>query len=247
MGTLATSENWCVTSMPRAKKASTATLPAWARALRVRRATLGISQDEVAARSEVLNQTTVSELENGKYEIGNLTASRLAALARGLNWTLAELEKSVGVDFGLGAYMESAQTKQVYGDHQQQPVFRLSGLIEKMPQPVEYAWLPPGAGDDAEYSIALLVEDTDMERMGRSLHPDDIIFVRTDRTTPIADQIYAVEADSKVLVRRFVQTPIGAAFAADNPSLAGQLLSPDKVKILGHVYRVFSDFNNFAN
>ena len=247
MGTVATPENWCVTGMVRAKKASNATLPAWARALRVRRAVLGISQEEVAARSEVLNQTTVSELENGKYEIGNLTASRLAALARGLQWTLAELEREVGVDFGLGAYMDAATAQPLQGEYQQRPVFHLSALTERLPQPIEYAWLPPGKGDDQDYTIALLIENTEMERMGRSLHPDDIVFVRTDQTTPVPDQIYAVMTEMGVLIRRFVQTPIGAAFSADNPALAGQLLSPDSVTVLGHVYRVFSDFNNFGN
>jgi len=244
---MAISENWGVTNVPRAKRASNANLPAWARALRVRRAELGISQEEAAARSEVLNQTTISELENGKYELGNLTAARLAALARGLQWTLAELERAVGVDFGLGAYVESMQTQQMHTEYQQQPVYKLNGLIQDDATPFEYAWLPPGRGDDPKFTKALLIEDTDMERLGRSLHPDDIVFVRTDETAPIPDNLYAIVHESKVMIRRYVETPIGAAFAADNPALSGQLISPSKVTIVGHVYRVFSDFNNYGN
>lgn len=80
------------------------TLPKWAIALKLRRVSIGKSQDKVALDSGVLNQTTVSELEGARYEIGNLTAGRLAGLARGLDWTLTELERELGVDFGLSNY-----------------------------------------------------------------------------------------------------------------------------------------------
>lgn len=84
------------------------TLPPWATALRVRRAELGKSQEAVALDSGILNQTTVSELEGGRYDIANLTAARLAGLARGLNWTLAEMEAALAVDFGLSGYASHA-------------------------------------------------------------------------------------------------------------------------------------------
>lgn len=84
---------------PRTKK----DVPAWAVALRVRRAALGKSQEQVALDSGILNQTTVSELEGGRYEVGNLAITRLAGLARGLNWSLAELEEHLELDFNLGS------------------------------------------------------------------------------------------------------------------------------------------------
>ncbi|WP_237725041.1 S24 family peptidase [Deinococcus alpinitundrae] len=137
--------------------------------------------------------------------------------------------------------------QQMHTEYQQQPVYKLNGLIQDDATPFEYAWLPPGRGDDPKFTKALLIEDTDMERMGRSLHPDDIVFVRTDKTTPVPDALYAIVHESKVMIRRYVETPIGAAFTADNPALSGQLISPSKVTIVGHVYRVFSDFNNYGN
>lgn len=70
-------------------------------ALKVRRVQLGKSQADVAFDSQVLTQTTVSELERGKYGPEDLTAARLAALARGLNWSVAELEEATGLDLGL--------------------------------------------------------------------------------------------------------------------------------------------------
>lgn len=71
------------------------------RALKMRRTELGKSQADVAFDSEVLTQTTVSELERGKYGPEDLTAARLAALARGLNWTVSELEGATGLELNL--------------------------------------------------------------------------------------------------------------------------------------------------
>lgn len=85
--------------------------PAWATALRVRRAELGKSQEQVALDSGILNQTTVSELEGGRYDLANLTAARLAGLSRGLDWTLAEMEAALEVDFGLGLYESTPPTR----------------------------------------------------------------------------------------------------------------------------------------
>lgn len=71
------------------------------KALKLRRVELGKSQADVAFDSEALTQTTVSELERGKYGPEDLTAARLAALAKGLNWTVSELEHETGLDLGL--------------------------------------------------------------------------------------------------------------------------------------------------
>jgi transcriptional regulator with XRE-family HTH domain len=93
---------------PKPRTRPKAPAPAWATALRVRRAALGKSQEQVALDSGILNQTTVSELEGGRYEVGNLTVARLSGLARGLNWTMAELEAALGLDFTLSS-LDAAQ------------------------------------------------------------------------------------------------------------------------------------------
>lgn len=74
----------------------------------MRRAELGKSQADVAFDSGELTQTTVSELERGKYGPEDLTAFRLAALAKGLNWTIPELEKATGLN--LGIYVSESET-----------------------------------------------------------------------------------------------------------------------------------------
>ncbi len=80
----------------------------------MRRAELGKSQEAVALDSGILNQTTVSELEGGKYEISNLTAARVAGLARGLNWTLGELEAALGIDLGLSSYVPAPKASAAF-------------------------------------------------------------------------------------------------------------------------------------
>lgn len=74
-----------------------------AQALFIRRHELGLSQEDVANTAGSISQRTVSELERGKYSPDKLTASRAAALARALKWTLFDLQNATGVDFGLPA------------------------------------------------------------------------------------------------------------------------------------------------
>jgi SOS-response transcriptional repressor LexA len=217
-------------------------------ALRDRRTSPAINKrQEDIALDAGLSQKLVSQIERGEQDLRTSGFNTILGILKALGWTLGDLQAATNIDFGLGVQMESTQMQQVNTEYQQQPVYKLESLIQSNAQPYEYSWLPPAKGEDKSLTRALLIEDTDMERMGRSLHPDDIIFVRTDELTPIPDNLFAVAVGGKVIVRRYVQTPIGAAFVADNPALSGQLLSPDNVRILGHVYRVFSDFNNFSN
>lgn len=74
--------------------------PEWARAIEVRRVELQLSQ-ELAAEAGNLSQTYYSEIERGEKELTGLTHTKLLGLARGLQWTLGELEKATGVDLGV--------------------------------------------------------------------------------------------------------------------------------------------------
>ncbi|GEM46617.1 helix-turn-helix transcriptional regulator [Deinococcus cellulosilyticus] len=77
-------------------------IPRWADALRMRRSALGLSQDEVAQRSQDgLAQRTVSALENGTIDLRDLSVGRLLALARALGWTLYDLQQATRLDLGI--------------------------------------------------------------------------------------------------------------------------------------------------
>ncbi|WP_322474693.1 helix-turn-helix transcriptional regulator [Deinococcus sp. AB2017081] len=72
--------------------------PAWSTALRARRVALDLKQEDVAARTEdAISQGTVSDLERGKVDILNMTASRVGQLATALDWTLEEMQEALGV------------------------------------------------------------------------------------------------------------------------------------------------------
>ncbi|GGR11628.1 LexA family transcriptional regulator [Deinococcus ruber] len=226
--------------MPTAKNAK----PAWAVALKKRREEVVGSQEELAMRADI-SQSLVSQIERGVQNPLGVSLERLSRLLQALSWSVNEFSAATGLNLPL---MGVPQMQQAHAEYQQQPVYSLSSLLNpSAARPIEHAWLRPGKGDHPTFTRALLIEDTDMERMGRSLHPDDIVLVRTDDITPVNDHLYAIAHDSKVMIRRYVETPIGAAFVADNPNLSGQLLSPSQVTVLGRMYRTFSDFNNFDN
>lgn len=72
--------------------------PSWSTALRARRVALDLRQEDVAARTEdAISQGTVSDLERGKVDIANLTATRLGLLAQALDWSINELQAALGV------------------------------------------------------------------------------------------------------------------------------------------------------
>ncbi len=72
--------------------------PAWSAALRARRVALDLRQEDIAARTEdAISQGTISDLERGKVDILNMTASRVNVLAAALDWTLEEMQEALGV------------------------------------------------------------------------------------------------------------------------------------------------------
>jgi transcriptional regulator with XRE-family HTH domain len=69
-------------------------------ALTARRRALDLNQEELAFNIAA-SQTTVSDLERGRRSLLALGLKTITALARALKWSLPELEKATGVDFGL--------------------------------------------------------------------------------------------------------------------------------------------------
>src|SRR3712207_4910190 len=99
------------TTMTKPRGRSTSrTIPDWAMAIKLRRIRLGLSQEDVAAHSgDAFTQRTVSALEVGQQQLTDMSYTRVIALARALNWTLAEMQRETGVDLGI-AELTSAGT-----------------------------------------------------------------------------------------------------------------------------------------
>ena len=177
-------------------------------AIRRRRAEIGKSQEMVALDSHILNQTTVSELENGRYELVNLTAARLAGLARGLNWGLAELEQATGVNLGMAAYESSTLERDI---HQAGPDLR------RYPLPVIEAGAgPPWTNPNAEMIELALPELRALEKgeafavrlRGSSMErwaPDGALAIMRRADAADVGKVVAVwVADNGVVIKRFL-------------------------------------------
>ncbi len=83
--------------------------PVWAEALRRRREELGLTQEELAARTademgeELLAQRTISALELGQLYPLKLTTERLFAYLKALRWTPEEFARETGIHIPLEA------------------------------------------------------------------------------------------------------------------------------------------------
>lgn len=99
--------------------------PEWARALLLRRMHLDRTQEEVAALGgDLLSQGTVSDLEQGRINLNRLETPRAVALARGLDWTLFQLQDETGVDLGLEASVRAVPLpRDLTGPTRKIPVF----------------------------------------------------------------------------------------------------------------------------
>jgi len=100
---------------------SAKTKPAWARAIKQRRMELGLSQEEVALRSN-LSPSLVAKLEQGRHDLGNVKFRNLYALLRALQWTPEEFAEATGLEIvpvyehqeSLGTATVSAPTSGAY-------------------------------------------------------------------------------------------------------------------------------------
>jgi transcriptional regulator with XRE-family HTH domain len=72
--------------------------PTQAQRLKLRRVELGLTQEQLsAATAEAVSQRTVSHLERGKFNLGDLAFSRVIALAQALQWSFDDLKNIVGI------------------------------------------------------------------------------------------------------------------------------------------------------
>lgn len=71
--------------------------PAWAQALKARRAEVVGSQEELSARTNI-SQSLISQLERGSQHPGSVAVERFGRLLDALNWTVHEFSEATGVD-----------------------------------------------------------------------------------------------------------------------------------------------------
>ena len=207
-----------------------------------------LNQSELARQTD-FSQAYISKLESGGVNFGNLPLATVQKLASVLRFEVSDWSDILAgrVPQPKKEPAKDNHVERLYPEYKERPVFTLQSLADPLAEPEEWSHFRVSEDDHPEFTRAAVVANDDMERKGRSIHVGDLIFLRTDRTSPELNEIYVVVYRGQILLRRFVQTSLGAAFAADNPSLSGQLIPPDAATVLGHVYRAFSDTNTTNN
>jgi transcriptional regulator with XRE-family HTH domain len=207
------------TPMPKQKPKN---LPPWANALKLRRVALGKSQEEVANDSQVLTQRTVSELENAKYTPDSLTVSRLVALARGLEWTLFDLQTATGLDLSLGEPGEKLIPAPVQ-------TFKLFPIREATKWPAAMddfkEWPAHVWNQHARPGLAVFFEGEDPSQ-GGTLH-----YIDTHDRNPESEQFYLVVTEGQAKICEYkANTGIGIYLSPTG------IHNPTDVTVIGHRY-----------
>lgn len=218
-------------------RSSTRIVPPWATALKVRRVQLGLSQEGIAdATNGVVSQSTMSALEVGRQELTDLAYLRVVALARALNWSLAEMQRATGVDLGIAdATLIGEGTADVY------PL--QAALTPDQPGPaIDHEAVVPGV-----QRPLLLRADTD-EMNGTSaasIRPGSTLHVDRSKTTPEEHRVYVLTDDGGVRVRLYVQTRLGPVFRAE--SRTHEDIPATDAQVIGQVVGVTSDYQPELN
>lgn len=208
-------------------------IPEWSRALRARRAALGLAQEDVAARSgDTFSQRLVSDLEVGRIQLGDISIVRAAALARALDWTLSEMQRATGLDLGI--------TELEYVGERMEPVYPLAAAADPdMTALPGVVTVLRGRPHPARVRV-FLVDSNEMARTSRAgIQEGDHVYTNLDDAQPKEGHIYVIAAGTRAHVRRWLPTPFGLAWMPDNNE--HQPIPPTGVTVIGSVYRVVGD------
>lgn len=212
-------------------------IPAWSTALRVRRTQLGLSQEGVADASEDgISQKAVSDLETGRVHLTDMALGRVVALARALNWSLVELQRSTGVDLGI---MDATLIAEGSAD-----VYPLAAALTPQNPGVAVAHdaIAPGIRKPL-----LLQADTD-EMQGTSpasIRPGSVLHIDQADTTPEEGRVYVITDQEGAHVRLYTTTRLGPVFRAENRQ--HEDIPAAEARIVGRVVSVATDYDPNLN
>lgn len=213
--------------------------PVWAEALRRRREALGLTQEELAARTandigeELLAQRTISALELGQLHPLRLTTERLAAYLHALRWTPEEFAEATGLEV---PFVRPAQEKPGE-EYVILPVLGSAAAGPPWPT-VEHIPLPRNILRPS--TLVFRVDGDSMDNGEEdSIRDGDYVLVDPNLMDFQDGKVYLVEiVGDGLAVKRARKVKRGWVLASDNPS--GPILTPDEVRVVGQVYRKIS-------
>lgn len=206
-------------------------------ALKLRRVALGLSQDDVAAKSgDAFSQRLVSDLEVGKTFIGDISITRASALARALGWSLPEMQRATGVDLGvMDAELVGVGSADVYP---------LSAALtpDRPGLPVDHDAIIPGI----EKPLLLRADSDEMYgTTPASIRPGSILHVDLAKTTPEEGRVYVISDHEGVHLRLYSVTRLGPVFRADNRE--HEDIPAQEATVIGLVAGVATDYDPALN
>lgn len=181
----------------------------------------------MTASADGISQKAVSDLENARVHLTDMSMGRVVALARALNWSLAQLQEATGVDLGV-PNAEAVKTGEPT------PVYLLQALANPNAEPHGINATPNNGKHPKNWRQTIMEGDemVDAIRDGESMYFD------LDITQP-SSGVFIITHAGKVYVRRHALLPSGPAWVAANPAYAHQFIpASDDVKIIGRIYRV---------
>ncbi|WP_189058660.1 helix-turn-helix domain-containing protein [Deinococcus daejeonensis] len=212
-------------------------IPAWATALRVRRTQLGLSQEGVAAASDDgISQKAVSDLETGRVHLTDMALGRVVALAKALNWSLAEMQRATGVDLGI-----TPVTLVGEGSADVYPLTAALTLDNPGPA-IDHELVTPGL------KRPLLLRMDSEEMLGvtsASIRPGSTLHIDQADTTPEEGRVYVLTDQDGAHVRLYTTTRLGPVFRAENRTFED--IPATEATIIGRVVSVATDYDPNLN
>ena len=189
-------------------RTTTRTVPDWSAALKQRRMDLELAQEDVVTRAgDAFSQRTVSALETGATYLGDMSITRVVALARALNWTLSDMQRVTGVDLGM--------TEATLVGEGSVDVYPLAAALDfdTPGMPVDHVAVAPSIAQPA----VLRMDSEEMNGTGSaSIRPGDHLHIDLSLTSPEEGKVYVVLDQDGVHVRQYTESRLGAIFRAEN-------------------------------
>lgn len=156
-----------------------------------------------------------------------MALGRVVALARALNWSLADMQAATGVDLGITPAEPISTSTPT-------PVYSLKALAAASPKP-DGVNATPNPGPHPAHWMQTFMEG---DEMSPRIPEGFSIYFDTDKTTPDRG-IYVIRHAGRAHVRRYSELPSGPAWTADNPAYALSFIPAHAdVQVLGKVYRI---------
>lgn len=197
-------------------------VPRWAKALKMRRIDLELSQERITDVTEgLISQSTMSALEVGKQELTDLSYLRVVSLAEALNWTLAEMQAATGVNLGIKGDDLTQQVQLLGGairvdNRVQVPVYSLSnaGMDDLSSAPIiTFIDVEPKIAHHRNRATFLL----DNATMEPTINEGDCIHVDTSELEIKDNKIYLfLVSETVFVVRAYVGKDGAVTLAPDN-------------------------------